>query len=50
MENQHPVRFRFCLPIFAAPGGRLFRTPNYVRLDATTALRSGQRAEELGFD
>ncbi|MBI3960452.1 MAG: LLM class flavin-dependent oxidoreductase [Chloroflexi bacterium] len=50
MEHPHPIRFGYCLPIFAAPGGRLFRTPNYPRLDASVTLRSGQRAEELGFD
>lgn len=50
VKNQHPTRFGFCLPIFAAPGGRLFRTPNYPRLDATVTLRTGRRAEELGFD
>lgn len=52
METQHPhpIRFGYCLPIFAAPGRHLFRTPNYPRLDAQITLRSGQRAEELGFD
>lgn len=49
-QKTHPIRFGFCLPIFAAPGGRLFRTPNYPRLDATVTLRTGQQAEELGFD
>ena len=44
------IRFGFCLPIFAAPGRHLFRTPNYPRLDAATTLRTGQRAEQLGFD
>lgn len=45
-----PVRFGFCLPIFAAPGARLFRTPNYPRLDAATTQAAGRRAEALGFD
>ncbi|HRJ45652.1 MAG TPA: LLM class flavin-dependent oxidoreductase, partial [Caldilineaceae bacterium] len=49
-QHPHPIRFGFCLPIFAAPGSRLFRTPNYLRLDAATTLRTGQRAEALGFD
>lgn len=52
MDSTHrnSVRFGFCLPIFAAPGRHLFRTPNYPRLDAAVTLRAGQRAEELGFD
>jgi alkanesulfonate monooxygenase SsuD/methylene tetrahydromethanopterin reductase-like flavin-dependent oxidoreductase (luciferase family) len=49
-KRPHPIRFGFCLPIFAAPGARLFRTPNYSKLDAATTLRTGQRAEKLGFD
>lgn len=49
-HHPQPIRFGFCLPIFAAPGRHLFRTPNYPRLDAAITLRSGQRAEELGFD
>lgn len=48
--HTEPVRFGYCLPIFAAPGPRLFRTPNYPRLDAATTLAAGRRAEELGFD
>jgi len=49
-QHPHPIRFGYCLPIFAAPGGRLFRTPNYPRLNAATTLAAGRRAEELGFD
>src|SRR6476660_189544 len=46
----HPVRFGFCVPIFASPGGRLFRTPNFSALDCQAALHSAQLAEALGYD
>jgi alkanesulfonate monooxygenase SsuD/methylene tetrahydromethanopterin reductase-like flavin-dependent oxidoreductase (luciferase family) len=46
----HPVRFGFCVPIFASPGGRLFRTPNFPALDCQEALRSAQLAEALAYD
>jgi alkanesulfonate monooxygenase SsuD/methylene tetrahydromethanopterin reductase-like flavin-dependent oxidoreductase (luciferase family) len=45
-----PIHFGFCLPIFAAPGGRMFRTPNYSTLDAGTTMRLAQEADALGFD
>ena len=44
------IRFGFSLPIFAWPGGRLFRTPNYAALDAQTTMGLGQHADALGFD
>ncbi|MCS6846309.1 MAG: LLM class flavin-dependent oxidoreductase [Anaerolineae bacterium] len=43
------LKFGFCLPIFAWPGARLFRTPAYPRLDAATTMRLGRLAEELGY-
>jgi alkanesulfonate monooxygenase SsuD/methylene tetrahydromethanopterin reductase-like flavin-dependent oxidoreductase (luciferase family) len=46
----HPIQFGFCLPIFAAPGARLFRTPNYAQLDAQTTLGMAHAAEALGYD
>ena len=46
----HPVQFGFCLPIFAMPGSRLFRTPNYERLDAATTMKMAYAAETLGYD
>lgn len=46
----HPVQFGFCVPIFAHPGPRLFRTPNYAQLDAATTLRMAQAADRLGYD
>ena len=46
----HPIQFGFCLPIFAMPGARLFRTPNYAQLDAATTLQMGCAAEQLGYD
>ena len=46
----YPTQFGFCLPIFAMPGARLFRTPNYAQLDAATTLELARRAETLGYD
>jgi alkanesulfonate monooxygenase SsuD/methylene tetrahydromethanopterin reductase-like flavin-dependent oxidoreductase (luciferase family) len=45
-----PVRFGYCVPIFAWPGGGLFRTPGLRALDPAGALRSAQHAESLGYD
>jgi alkanesulfonate monooxygenase SsuD/methylene tetrahydromethanopterin reductase-like flavin-dependent oxidoreductase (luciferase family) len=45
-----PIQFGFCLPIFAFPGARLFRTPNYAALDVATTLRLAHLAESLGYD
>ncbi len=44
------IRYGFSLPIFAAPGGRLFRTPNYAALDAQTTMALARHADDLGFD
>jgi alkanesulfonate monooxygenase SsuD/methylene tetrahydromethanopterin reductase-like flavin-dependent oxidoreductase (luciferase family) len=46
----HPIQFGFCIPIFAWPGGRLFRTPNYAELDVSSALGLAQLADSLGYD
>ena len=46
----HTIQFGFCLPIFAAPGARFFRTPNYAQLDPVTTFQMGVRADELGYD
>jgi alkanesulfonate monooxygenase SsuD/methylene tetrahydromethanopterin reductase-like flavin-dependent oxidoreductase (luciferase family) len=46
----HPLRFGYCVPIFAAPGAGLFRTPNLARLAAGAALHSAVLAEALGYD
>lgn len=45
----HPIRFGFCVPIFASPGGRLFRTANYPTLDTTTTMAMAQEADALGY-
>src|SRR5260370_8063459 len=45
-----PIQFGYCLPIFACPGGGLFRTPNYTNLDAATTLQLGVEADSLGYD
>ena len=44
------ISFGFCAPIFAAPGGRLFRTPNYRELDARTTIDLCRKADGLGYD
>lgn len=46
----HPIQFGFCVPIFAWPGGRLFRTPNYPQLDVVSALGLARQADALGYD
>ena len=50
MSGSHEICFGFCLPIFAAPGAGLFRTPGYQRLDAATTLQLGVTADRLGYD
>lgn len=45
-----PPGFGLCLPIFAAPGPRLFRTPGWRRVEAGAVLDLGRRADELGYD
>jgi alkanesulfonate monooxygenase SsuD/methylene tetrahydromethanopterin reductase-like flavin-dependent oxidoreductase (luciferase family) len=42
--------FGFCVPIFAAPGLRLFRTPGYAVLDTATTMGLALTAEALGYD
>lgn len=46
----HPIRFGYCLPIFAYPGARLFRTPNYARLDPSRTMALARLADQLGYD
>ncbi len=46
----HPIQFGYCVPIFALPGGQLFRTPNYAELDVATTMRLAQSADALGYD
>lgn len=46
----YPVRFGFCVPIFAQPGGLLFRTPNFPALDVAAALNIARQADTLGYD
>jgi alkanesulfonate monooxygenase SsuD/methylene tetrahydromethanopterin reductase-like flavin-dependent oxidoreductase (luciferase family) len=45
-----PVQFGFCLPIFAAPGPNLFRTPGFAEVDPAACMAMGKRADELGYD
>ena len=47
----HPIQFGYCVPIFAWPGGGLFRTPNFPALDAQNGAANGDvLAEALGYD
>lgn len=48
--SDFPIQFGYCVPIFAFPGGGLFRTPNYPELDALVTMRAAVKADELGFD
>jgi alkanesulfonate monooxygenase SsuD/methylene tetrahydromethanopterin reductase-like flavin-dependent oxidoreductase (luciferase family) len=38
------------VPIFASPGARLFRTPNYAQLDTAATMGMALAAEQLGYD
>src|SRR5215207_1455318 len=46
----HPIQFGFCVPIFAWPGGGLFRTPNYPTLDSQSPIQLAKLADDLGYD
>jgi alkanesulfonate monooxygenase SsuD/methylene tetrahydromethanopterin reductase-like flavin-dependent oxidoreductase (luciferase family) len=46
----HPIQFGYCVPIFAWPGGGLFRTPNFPTLDVNLALQTAKWADALGYD
>jgi alkanesulfonate monooxygenase SsuD/methylene tetrahydromethanopterin reductase-like flavin-dependent oxidoreductase (luciferase family) len=45
-----PIRFGFCVPIFANPGMTYFRTPSYERLDWETTRNAVLECEKLGYD
>lgn len=45
-----PTQFGYCVPIFAAPGAALFRTPNYATLDPALTMALAREADRLGFD
>ncbi len=44
------IQFGFCVPIFAWPGGLLFRTPNFAELDSNAVMDMALAAETLGYD
>lgn len=46
----HAIQFGYCVPIFAWPGGGLFRTPNFPELDIKSAMQTAQTADQLGYD
>jgi alkanesulfonate monooxygenase SsuD/methylene tetrahydromethanopterin reductase-like flavin-dependent oxidoreductase (luciferase family) len=45
-----PLRFGYCVPMFANPGAAYFRTPNLTVLDPVAAVEAAVEAERLGFD
>jgi alkanesulfonate monooxygenase SsuD/methylene tetrahydromethanopterin reductase-like flavin-dependent oxidoreductase (luciferase family) len=45
-----PLRFGFCVPIFANPGMSFFRTPCYERLDWRSTKDAVLECENLGYD
>lgn len=50
MMVNFPIQFGYCVPIFAWPGGGLFRTPSYPELDTATTMALAQTADLLGYD
>jgi alkanesulfonate monooxygenase SsuD/methylene tetrahydromethanopterin reductase-like flavin-dependent oxidoreductase (luciferase family) len=44
------MQFGYCVPMFAWPGPRLFRTPNVEVVDAQEVIALGREAERIGFD
>jgi alkanesulfonate monooxygenase SsuD/methylene tetrahydromethanopterin reductase-like flavin-dependent oxidoreductase (luciferase family) len=44
------VRLGFCVPPFAMPGARFFRTPAWTELDPPAAVEAAVEAERLGYD
>ena len=48
--TSYKTQFGFCLPIFAAPGPRFFRTPNYTQLEPRRTFDLAVRADALGYD
>ncbi|MBA3872112.1 MAG: LLM class flavin-dependent oxidoreductase [Anaerolineae bacterium] len=46
----HPIQVGYCVPIFAWPGGGLFRTPNFPELNVKTVLETARLADSLGYD
>ncbi|NJN81259.1 MAG: LLM class flavin-dependent oxidoreductase [Caldilineaceae bacterium] len=43
------IQFGYCVPIFAMPGPRLFRTPNYAQLEPVRSMALARRADALGY-
>ena len=44
------VRAGVCVPVFANPGRRMFRTPGYASLDAAATMAYAVGADRLGYD
>src|SRR5215831_11073123 len=49
-DHRRPMKFGFCVPIFANPGAAFFRTPAATALDPVAAVEAAVEAERLGFD
>ena len=45
----YPLQFGYCVPIFARPGGQLFRTPNYSQLNVAVTMKLARLADALGY-
>lgn len=45
-----PLRFGYCVPLFANPGAAYFRTPAWTALDPPAAVEAAVEAERLGYD
>lgn len=46
----YPIKFGFCVPVFAYPGKRLFRTPSFAELDTNKVMELSRQADVLGYD
>ena len=45
-----PLQIGVCVPVFASPGPRFFRTPAWTALDPPAAVDAAVDAERLGYD
>jgi alkanesulfonate monooxygenase SsuD/methylene tetrahydromethanopterin reductase-like flavin-dependent oxidoreductase (luciferase family) len=45
-----PLKFGFCVPVFANPGAAFFRTPAWTALEPREAAAAAVEAERLGYD
>lgn len=50
MSVPYDLQFGVCVPVFASPGPRFFRTPAWTALDPPAAVEAAVHAERLGYD